>query len=231
MLPNRGGGESEMDEAIGIEAFISRWRVSGGAERANYVPFLCELCDMLGVRRPDAATGGTGDYRFERNVTRHERDDSTSTRRIDLYKRDCFVLEAKQAQDRPQQAPLFGIVSEIERRATVRRTPGWAQAMLRAKGQAENYARDIPPEEGWPPFIMVCDVGFCIDLYADFSGTGKHYAQFPDRDGYRIYLTDLRKPETRARLRAVWTDPLSLDPSRRRVLARDHRWQPATAVT
>jgi hypothetical protein len=213
MLPNRGGGESEMDEATGIEAFISRWRVSGGAERANYVAFLCELCDMLGVRRPDAATGGTGDYRFERNVTRHERDDTTSTRRIDLYKRDCFVLEAKQAQDQPQQAALFGIVSEAERRATVRRTPGWAQAMLRAKGQAENYARDIPPEEGWPSFIMVCDVGFCIDLYADFSGTGKHYAQFPDRDGYPRPLARVRSPDCWMRTASTLAPSSALPPS------------------
>ncbi len=162
------------------------------------------------------AVGGTGDYRFERGVTRHERDGTTSTRRIDLYKRGCFVLEAKQAQDTPRQATLFA-GSEAERRATIRRSPGWTQAMLRAKGQAENYARDIPPEEGWPPFVMVCDIGFCIDLYADFSGTGKHYAQFPDRDGFRIYLADLRKTDIRERLRAIWTDPLSLDPSRKRV--------------
>lgn len=164
---------------------------------------------------PDAAVGGIGDYRFERGVTRHERDGTTSTRRIDLYKRGCFVLEAKQGHEAPKQAALFG-TSETERRATIRRSPGWAQAMLRAKGQAEDYARDIPADEGWPPFILVCDVGFCIDVHADFSGTGKHYAQFPDRETYRVYLTDLRKPETRERLRAIWTEPLSLDPSRQR---------------
>lgn len=205
-----------MDDTAGIDLFIARWQSSGAAERANYIPFLSELCDRLDVPRPDVAIGGIGDYRFERNVTRHERDDTTSTRRIDLYKRGCFVLEAKQAQDMPRQATLFG-GSEAERRANVRRTPGWAQLMLRAKGQAEDYARDIPSQEGWPPFLMVCDVGFCIDIYADFSGTGKHYAQFPDRDGYRVYLTDLCKADIRARLRAIWTDPLSLDPSRRRV--------------
>ncbi|MGA9867785.1 MAG: type IIL restriction-modification enzyme MmeI [Acetobacteraceae bacterium] len=202
--------------ATGIETFITRWRNSGGAERANYALFLSELCDLLGVARPDAAVGGSGPYRFERAVTRHERDGTVSTRRIDLYKRGCFVLEAKQAQDTLKQPALFA-ASEAERRAHVRRSPGWAQLMLRAKGQAEDYARDIPPDEGWPPFILVCDVGFCIDVYADFSGTGKHYAQFPDRDGYRVHLTDLRNPAVRARLRAIWTDPMGLDPSRRRV--------------
>lgn len=64
---------------------------------------------------------------------------------------------------------------------------------------------------------MVCDVGFCIDIYADFSGTGKHYAQFPSRDGYRLYLTDLRDAKRRDQLRAIWLDPLSLDPSKQRV--------------
>lgn len=206
--------------AADIEAFISRWQSSGGAERANYALFLSELCDVLGVARPSAATGSGGDYRFERSVTRHELDGTTSNRRIDLYKRSAFVLEAKQAIDRPEQASLFAPttpLSEVEQRARVRRSQGWAQAMLRAKGQAENYARDLPPDEGWPPFIMVCDVGFCIDVYADFTGTGKHYAQFPSQKEYRVYLTDLRDAEVRERLRKIWLDPLSLDPSRERV--------------
>ena len=34
-------------------------------------------------------------YVFERNVTFHHPDGSTSTGRIDLYKRGCYVLEAK----------------------------------------------------------------------------------------------------------------------------------------
>jgi len=206
-----------MDE-VSIDALIARWRGTGGAERANYSLFLTELCDALGVPRPDAATGGLGDYRFERAVTRHERDGSTSGRRIDLYKRDCFVLEAKQAHDARDQPNLFeGASSETERRSLIRRTRGWAQAMLKAKGQAEDYARDLPSDEGWPPFVIVCDVGFCFDLYADFSRTGKHYAQFPDREAYRIYLTDLRDPAIRDRLRAVWNNPMSLDPAKRRV--------------
>jgi hypothetical protein len=88
--------------------------------------------------------------------------------------------------------------------------------MQQAKGQAEGYARDLPPEEGWPPFLIVCDVGFCLDLYADFSGTGKHYAQFPDRERFRIYLPDLRQEDVRGRLRTVWLDPNALDPALRR---------------
>ena len=88
--------------------------------------------------------------------------------------------------------------------------------MLRAKGQAEAYVRDLPDDEPAPPFLIVCDVGFCLDIYADFSGTGRHYAQFPDREGFRIYLTDLHRPEIRDRLAAIWRDPVSLDPSKKR---------------
>ena len=32
----------------------------------------------------------------------------------------------------------------------------------------------------------------CIEVYADFSGQGKNYAQFPDRQRFRIYMQDLR---------------------------------------
>jgi hypothetical protein len=199
-----------------VQAFIARWDGTEQAERANYARFLDELCDVIGVPRPDPAVGPTGDYRYERSVTHREADGSASTRRIDLYKRGCFVLEAKQGSNPLKQGLLFG-GPETERRANVRRSPGWAQAMLKAKGQAEGYARDVPPEEGWPPFIIVCDVGFCLDLYADFSGTGKHYAQFPDRDGFRIHLSDLIDPEMRERLRLIWTEPLMLDPARQRV--------------
>src|SRR5918911_846698 len=41
-------------------------------------------------------------YVFERAVTFTNGDGSTSTGRIDLYKRGCFVLEAKQGSDRPE---------------------------------------------------------------------------------------------------------------------------------
>ncbi|MCA3416183.1 MAG: class I SAM-dependent DNA methyltransferase [Roseomonas sp.] len=199
-----------------IEAFIARWSGTAQAERANYARFLDELCPIIEVPKPDPATGAGGDYRYERGVAHREADGSISNRRIDLYKRGCFVLEAKQSGATPKQTPLFAL-GEADRRAGIRRSPGWAQAMLKAKGQAEGYARDLPADEGWPPFVIVCDIGFCFDIYADFSGTGKHYAQFPDRENFRLYLDDLRQPEMRARLRAIWTEPLALDPSRERV--------------
>ncbi|MCP3736337.1 class I SAM-dependent DNA methyltransferase [Sphingomonas sp. RP10(2022)] len=100
------------------------------------------------------------------------------------------------------------------KRGTARRgTPGWAKAMVQARGQAERYAKALPVDHGWPPFLLVVDVGYCIEVYADFTGTGKAYAQFPDRSRYRIMLDDLRDDDVRRRLAAIWNDPRSLDPS------------------
>lgn len=96
--------------------------------------------------------------------------------------------------------------------------------MLNAKRQAEEYARALPPTHGWPPFILVCDVGHCIEVYADFSGQGKNYTQFPDRQSFRIYLEDLRKPEVRDRLKRIWQEPLSLDPARTAAKVRHARY-------
>ena len=199
-----------------FDTFIARWTLAEKAERTNASPFLLELCDLLDVERPSPARGGGGDYRFERSVTHREGEARETTRRIDLYRRDCFILEAKQGANIAQQAELFTANAEATRRQTVRNSPGWAQHMLRAKGQAEGYVRDLPTNEAAPPFLIVCDVGFCFDIYADFSGTGRHYTQFPDREGFRVYLPDLRRPDIRDRLVAIWQDPRSLDPARLR---------------
>jgi hypothetical protein len=83
-----------------IDAFIRRWQGrEGGQERANYALFLGELCAALGLPPPDPASATTepNDYVFERAVREISRDGSSSSRRIDLYKRDSFVLEAKQS--------------------------------------------------------------------------------------------------------------------------------------
>jgi hypothetical protein len=118
----------------GVDAFITRWNgTAESAEQANYQMFLAELCAVLGVSAPDPAAGGHGDYRFERQVTLHHRDGSTSMGRIDLYKRGCFVLEAKQGANAAPQSALPGF-SEVQRRANIRQSGGRTQGMLRAKG-------------------------------------------------------------------------------------------------
>lgn len=86
--------------------------------------------------------------------------------------------------------------------------------MMNARQQAENYVRLLPASHEPPPFVLVCDVGHAIEVYANFRRDGKAYDQFPDRRSFRIYLEDLRDEKIRERLKAIWTDPLSLDPSR-----------------
>src|ERR1035437_1384220 len=194
--------------------FIDRWRDSAAAERANYALFLSELCDYLEVPRPDPAVADAtrNNYVFERPVTFRHPTGLSSPGFIDLYKRGCFVLEAKQGSPAPEPSLLFEIP---HRRGTATRdTPGWDQAMLRARNQAEQYAKALPANEGWPPFLIVVDVGYSIELFADFSGTGKAYVPFPDSLPHRIRLEHLSTQLVRDRLRAIWLDPLSLDPSR-----------------
>jgi restriction-modification enzyme MmeI-like protein len=203
-----------------IEDFISRWMGSGAAERANYQLFLSELCDCLNVERPNPARPDdeSNDYVFERAVIFNNPDGTTSAGRIDLYKRGCFVLEAKQGSDRENsdaQARRRGAAAAKRRRkgAAVRGTAGWDDAMIAARGQAEQYARALPAHEGWPPFLVVVDVGYSIELYSDFSRSGKTYIPFPDARSHRILLGDLARE--RERLQLVWTEPLALDPARR----------------
>ncbi len=84
-----------------VDLFISRWQgQEGGQERANYALFLTELCDLLDLPHADPASASTENngYVFERAVREIGRDGSSSTKRIDLYKQDCFVLEAKQSR-------------------------------------------------------------------------------------------------------------------------------------
>ena len=86
----------------------------------------------------------------------------------------------------------------------------------RGTPQAEEYARAISRDHAWPPFVLICDVGHCIEVYADFNGQGRNYAQFPDRQGFRIYMQELRDEKIRERLRLIWQKPEQLDPARHR---------------
>ncbi|HEX2944095.1 MAG TPA: type IIL restriction-modification enzyme MmeI, partial [Rhodopila sp.] len=203
------------------DAFIARWQGrEGGQERANYALFLTELCDVIGVDRPQPASASTAenDYVFERLVTRYQPDGTPGSGRIDLYKRDCFVLEAKQSRQLPggrdNAPPLLPGLPPASTRGVRSASRSWDVLMLNARRQAEDYARSLPSDHGWPPFLLVCDVGHVIEIYADFSGQGRNYAQFPDRQSFRIYMEDLRAPETRRLLAQIWTNPHQLDPAR-----------------
>jgi hypothetical protein len=203
-----------------IDKFISYWQgQEGGQERANYQNFLLNLCKTLGLPTPEASSYNpdANNYVFERIVSFREVDGTTRPGWIDLYKKGCFVLEAKQTRQKGKAIPGQPDLRfpEVEPRGRRTAVPSWDTLRVNARRQAEQYAKALPPSHGWPPFILVCDVGHCIEAFADFSGQGKNYEQFPDRNGYRIYLEDLRRPEIRDRLAAIWNDPHSLDPARR----------------
>lgn len=203
-----------------VEAFITRWQGhEGGQERANYALFITELCDLLGVERPKpaAATSEQNDYVFERSVREAGRDGSVSSKRIDLYKKDCFVLEAKQSRFAGQKKLAEQPAAVDPNRGRRGANRAWDVLMLNARIQAENYVRLLPQTHQPPPFILVCDVGHCIEVYANFRRDGKAYDQFPDRRLFRVYLEDLRQEDVRVRLRAIWSEPLSLDPTRHSV--------------
>ncbi len=209
-----------MTQSDSLSAFITKWAASGAAERANAQAFLIELCQLLEVespqpKRPDEAANA---YVFEKAIPTA----TGSTNFIDCYKRGCFVLETKQGADRSTEEVLS---AEGKARAQKRKsghgtrgTRAWDIAMEKARKQAEAYARNLPAEEipgGRPPFLLVVDVGHSFALYTDWSRAGGHYVPFPDPASYRFRLEDLKREDIRARLQAVWTDPLSLDPSRR----------------
>lgn len=175
------------------EAFIAKWQGVAASELSTSQSFLLDLCRLLGVDAPHPTP--EQDYMFERPITFLHGDGSSSAGRIDLYRRGAFVLESKKLK-------------------AAAHTRGFDEALLRARSQAEQYARALPAEEGRPPFLVVVDVGNRIELYAEFSRSGGTYTPFPDPRSHRIALTDLRDDALRQRLRLVWTDPLALDPSR-----------------
>lgn len=224
MIPRPVLYTAPMQGPSDIDTFISAWAVTGGSELANTQSFVNGLCALLEVDAPKGSQtdDAQNDYVFERRVFQDNGDGTKSFGRLDAYKRGCFVLEAKQGSDADREAAKRGEAdffgkpaSEKLKQGTARRgTPGWAAAMFKAKGQAERYAKALPLDHGWPPFLLVTDVGHCIDVYADFSGTGKAYTQFSDAARFRIRLEDLHDDEVRERLAAIWTNPLGLDPSK-----------------
>ena len=183
-----------------LDAFIEKWAASGAAERANKDMFLAELCGVLGVAPPDPAKGDAekDTYVFEREARLAHEGGEVTTGRIDLYKQGCFILEAKQASG--EGSSKLGKAK--------RGTPAWHILMKDAFGQALGYARGFDRPE---PFIIVCDIGHCFDLYATFDGTW-NYHSFPNAQTNRIFLRDLAKHTDT--LRRVFEEPLALDPSK-----------------
>ena len=128
--------------------FIARWAKSGGAERANYGLFLSELTDALGVEKPLPVTDTNehDHYRLERPVASAVIGE-TSKKFIDFYRRGSFILETKQGTvgktADPTQITLPSISTVKRVGHGMRGTRAWDKMMVRARGQADNYACGI----------------------------------------------------------------------------------------
>lgn len=184
---------------MNVEELIARWKDTEASERANKDSFLKDLCRALQVPEPDGKTGDPSRdaYVFEATAVLLNEHGKTTSGSMDLYKRGCFVLEAKQGSNKGKKV------------GTARRaTPGWNVAMTDAAGQAFGYCKGLDEP---PPFVIVADIGFCFDLYASFDGTGA-YRAFPNAQKNRLFLRDLEQHV--ATLRAIWVDPHSLNPRR-----------------
>jgi hypothetical protein len=142
-------------DAADADACVARWRRAGGSERANRQLFVGELCALLGLPAPQPAQGDERDdaYVFERRIRFAHGDGSRSAGFIDCYRRGAFVLEAKKLKGARDGAP----------------TRGFDDALLRARAQAEGYARALPAAEGILPVH-----------------------RFPVSPGYRVEAAELR---------------------------------------
>ena len=129
------------DSAPAAAAFIARWAGITASELSTAQSFVRELCALLDVPVPHPTP--EQDYMFERPVTFRHGDGGSSPGRIDCYRRGAFVLEAKKLK-----APGH--------------TKGFDDALLRARAQAESYARALPATEGRPPFLLVGGVAHVV---------------------------------------------------------------------
>ncbi len=167
-----------------IEQFITRWQGrEGGQERANYVLFLTELCTALGLPQPDPAGAQLGAQRLRLRACR----DAGGSRRLRVLSRGSTFTGAGASSSRRSspawlvratrsagQLDLPDMPSVNRGKKSAERA--WDVLMFNARQQAEGYVRLLPTGHEPPPFLIVCDVGHCFEVYANFP---------PGREGLR----------------------------------------------
>ena len=97
-----------------VEELIAKWRgLAGGAETSNFQSLIADLCDVIGQPRPEPAEKGKlGAYEYEASIPGGSFRSLKGTGSIDLYKRDHFVMEAKQSYLEISDAPLLDDVDD-----------------------------------------------------------------------------------------------------------------------
>lgn len=125
-----------------LRELAEKWKDVPPAERANSQPYIIELCDALGVTRPQPRGSG---FEFEYPVsTTDRRTGKTSTNFIDLYRVGSFIVESKHTG------------------------AGTDREMGAAYGQAKGYAGDI--SHAPPPYLMVLNVGRTLLVWDRWGG-------------------------------------------------------------
>jgi len=200
------------------ESFIEKWRGLTGKETGNLQPFILDLCRALGLPAPGVSAPGA-EYCFEYSVQTVNEDGSAATDEIDLYRRGHFILEGKQTTESVRKgagAAAQGATGNgaagapqlpLQRATGAEVMTAYDKAVSKAFGQAVRYAKDLALREEHVPFLIVCDVGMGFYIWDRFSGD---YGRYASRRV--IPLEDLARADVQDYLRAIWTDPLRLDP-------------------
>lgn len=182
-------------DAARVEQFVTRWQTSSGSERANYQMFFAELCDALGVERPNVnGSSATMPYCFDKHITIYHPSGKKTPGYIDFYKADHFLIEAKQGSDQAGKG------------TAKRGTNAYLKAMEAAFVQAIAYTRNLPNK---PPFLLTCDIGNHFELWTGFNGDYGGYGARQD-----IALTDLRQEAIFALFVDIFTAPQTRNPEK-----------------
>lgn len=90
--------------------FLEKWSSSAAAERSNAQPFVIDLCAVLNVDPPNAATSDADRdaYVFEKPVTVAHEGRQQSIGFIDLFKRGHFSSKRSRVR-RPVPCPYVSI--------------------------------------------------------------------------------------------------------------------------
>ncbi|MEO5728387.1 MAG: DNA methyltransferase, partial [Byssovorax sp.] len=174
-----------------LRKLAAKWRDVPARERSNCGVYVGELCAALGVPGPSHAGSG---YEYELPVKVVDLDGKESTKFVDLFKRDHFVLEAKNHE-----------------------TKGSSELKLRkAYGQVRRYVTHLPGDT--PPYLLVLDIARTIMVWDRWDGTFGDFGA-----GRPISLPTLHeRPQDIALLRDIWTQPRARDPrGRARVITTE----------
>ncbi len=175
---------SPEDITAALRALAARWADAKARERGNFQLYMGELCSALGVEGPRPAGSG---YEYELPVKIIDRNGKESSNFIDLFKRDHFILEAKDKE--------AGRSDDL---------------MLRkAYGQARNYVTHLPGTT--PPYVMVLDVGKTLVVWDRWEGGFGGFGA-----GKRIDLPTLHeRAQDIALLQDIWAQPQVRNPRAR----------------